>query len=204
MEPVRPGEALPHLPPVPDPEPSDQSLLRRYRRGDQDAAFHLYRRYAERLRALAQAHCAPDLAQRVDVDDIVQSVFGSFFRQVNRGYYDVPDGEELWGLFLVIALNKIRAQGAFHRAAKRDVRLTVGGDGLDHLPHARAAPDVVAVLQLAIDEALQQLPPSHKALVELRIAGYEVAEIAARTGRSKRSVERNLQESRKKLAALLT
>ena len=42
----------------------------------------------------------------------------------SQGDYDVPPGEELWGLLLVIALNKIRTEETFHRAAKRDVRLS--------------------------------------------------------------------------------
>src|SRR5437762_486755 len=106
----------------PPGEPTDSSLLRRLREGNQDAATKLYLRYAERLRLLARAECSPDLARRIDADDIVQSVFASFFQGVNRGLYEVPAGEELWKLFLVIALNKIRAKGVFHRAAKRDVR----------------------------------------------------------------------------------
>jgi RNA polymerase sigma-70 factor (ECF subfamily) len=186
-------------------EPSDHSLLQRYRRGDQNAATHLYLRYAERLRALARAQCSPDLAQHVDVDDIVQSVFGSFFRKASQGCYDVPDGEELWKLFLVLTLNKIRAKGIFHRAAKRDIRLTAGGDYIERFLYAKTTPDDAAltVLHLVIDEALKRLTEQHKTMVELRIAGYEVAEIAEKTGRSKRSVERNLQEFRHKLAALL-
>ena len=40
-------------------------------------------------------------------------------------------------------------------------------------------------------------------MVELRIQGHEVAEIARQTGRSKRSVERALQEVRSKLRTLL-
>src|SRR4051812_12456318 len=110
-----------------DTELTDHSLLRRYRDGSQDAATQLYRRYAQRLRELTQAQCSPDLARRVEVEDIVQSVFGSFFRRAGQGLYDVPAGEELWKLFLVIGLNKIRAKGAFHKAAKRDSRKTVTG-----------------------------------------------------------------------------
>jgi RNA polymerase sigma-70 factor (ECF subfamily) len=186
-------------------EPSDHSLLRRLRGGNQDAATQLYLRYADRLRALTRAQCSPDLARRVDVDDIVQSVFGSFFRRATVGFYDVPAGEELWKLFLVIALNKIRAQGAYHRAAKRDVRLTAGSECLDQGVPADGDGDDAAYtfLQLVIDEALEQLPAQQKQMIVLRIEGYEVAEIATRTGRSKRTVERVLQDFRKKLADLL-
>src|SRR5262245_23793795 len=112
---------------LPDPVPqvSDHSLLRRFRRGSQDAATQLYLRYVHRLRALVRANCSSQLTRRLEPEDIVQSVFRRFFRRVLKGDYDVPPGEELWGLFLVIALNKIRAEEAFHRAGKRDVRLTI-------------------------------------------------------------------------------
>lgn len=186
-------------------EPSDHSLLRRFRRGSQDAATQLYLRYAHRLRALAQVQCSPDLVPRVEVDDLVQSIFSSFFRRASTGYYDVPVGEELWRLFLVIALNKIRAKGAFHRAAKRDVRRTRSGEAFEQAMALAATDDVAAysLLELTIDEALQRLPAEHKQMIELRIAGHGVAEIARQTGRSKRTVERILQEARKQLAELL-
>src|SRR5260370_31056771 len=102
--PPKQGESAPA-----DSEPSDHSLLRRFRGGSEDAATQLYVRYAHRLRALVKAHCSSELARRVEPEDIVQSVFRRFFRRVSQGDYDVPAGEVLWGLFLVIALNRIRA-----------------------------------------------------------------------------------------------
>jgi eukaryotic-like serine/threonine-protein kinase len=69
---------------------SDRSLLQHYQDGDQDAARELYARYARRLRGLARAQIAPDLTPWIDVEDLVQSVFGSFFRRASRGDYDVP------------------------------------------------------------------------------------------------------------------
>jgi RNA polymerase sigma-70 factor (ECF subfamily) len=183
-------------------ELSDRVLLDRFRRGQQDAATQIYLRYAQRLRALARSKCGRDLSRLVDAEDIVQAVFGSFFRRASQGHYDVPDGEELWKLFLVLALNKIRAVGTFHRAAKRDVRLTCGSTGavLDAFGQDDSSSHF---LRLAIDEALERLPPQHKQMVELRIQGHEVAEIAEKTGRSKRSAERVLQEARRLLADLL-
>jgi RNA polymerase sigma-70 factor (ECF subfamily) len=186
-------------------EPSDHSLLGRFRRGNQDAATAIYVRYANRLRALAKAQCSPDLARREEVDDLVQSVFGSFFRGVQHGHYDAPAGEDLWKLFLVIALHKIRDKGDFHRAAKRDVRRTAGGQSFDLALHTQPHPDQAdcVFLQMVVDEALERLPPLQREMVQLRIEGYEVAEIADKTGRSKRTVERLLQKSREKLGDLL-
>lgn len=185
--------------------PTDQSLLRRFRGGSDDAATQLYLRYAHRLRALALAKCSPDLTRRFDADDIVQSVFGSFFRGASKGFYDVPAGEELWKLFLVMALNKIRAKGAHHRAAKRDVRQTSGIEDLDAVPEPSAEQneESLVLLQAVVNEVMDRLPLPQRRMIELRIEGQEVADIARLTARSKRTVERVLQDFRNNLAALL-
>jgi RNA polymerase sigma-70 factor (ECF subfamily) len=185
--------------------PSDHSLLRRFRAGQPDAATALYLRYADRLYNLAQSQCGCDLAARVDPEDIVQSVFRTFFRRVVSGDYDVPEGEELWKLFLVIALNKVRSTGEYHRAAKRDVRLTKSGVVYDEAVQNAQARDDVALetLQLVIQDILQTLPTSQRAIIELRIEGYGVEEIAKSAGRAKRFVERALQEFRGKLSSLI-
>lgn len=197
---------VPTTPDVPGKEPSDQSLLERVRGGSEDAATLLYRRYAQRLRDLARAQCSTDLARVVEPDDIVQSVFGSFFRGAAQGVYQLPDGEELWKLFLVIALNKIRARARFHKAARRDVGRTVEGAAFDLTLETVAATDEAAqtLLQLTMDEALDRLPEQHRKAIRLRIEGYEVAEIAGLINRSHRSTERLLQESRDRLSRLLT
>ena len=185
--------------------PSDRSLLRRFRGGQPDAATELYLRYAERLRALAAGQVAPDLAPRLDPDDIVQSVFRTFFRRAALGQYDVPEGEDLWKLFMIIALHKIRSAATFHRAAKRDVRATANGLSDASAEQHLAAPDemALATLRLVIDEVLGGLPPSMRAIVELRVEGHEVEEIARRTQRSRRSVERALHEFRARLSPLI-
>jgi DNA-directed RNA polymerase specialized sigma24 family protein len=104
----------------------------------------------------------------------------------------VPEGDELWKLFLVIALNKVRSTAEYHRAAKRDVRQTQSGtafdDALQNAPSREG--DALATLRMVIDEVLQTLPSSQRAIIELRVEGYEIEEIEQRTGRAKRSVER--------------
>lgn len=185
-------------------EASDHSLLKQYRHGKQEAAQELYQRYSHRLRALARAQLSTELAGRVDVDDIVQSVFGSFFRGVNGSFYDVPMGEELWKLLLVIALNKIRTQGTYHQAGKRDVRRTVSTvETLEAMAHREDEGAARAFMQLVMEEALSQLSPNHRHMVELRMEGFSVEEIAVKTERAKRTVERLLQQARAKLGKLL-
>jgi RNA polymerase sigma-70 factor (ECF subfamily) len=184
--------------------PSDRSLLRRFREGQPDAATQLYLRYADRLYALARAQCSADLAARVDPEDIVQSVFRTFFRRAAKGDYDVPEGEELWKLFLVIALHKVRSTGEHHRAAKRDVRATKSGPAFDEAVQAAVRnEDALTTLRMVIEEILETLPPSQRTMIELRFEGYEVKQIAEKAGRAKRSVERALQDFRTKLNRLI-
>jgi RNA polymerase sigma-70 factor (ECF subfamily) len=192
---IEPGSAEP----PPADEPSDGELLERFRRGEQFAATVLYLRYAPRLLALAEARCSSGLTHRLDSEDIVQSVFGRFFRRARKGGYEVPVGAELWSLLLVIALNKIRAAEVYHRAGKRDVRATTTADRLND-----AAPvDGDPYLHVVVNEALERLDEPLRQTVELRLHGYEVREIAERTGRPLRTVERLLQEARAELKQLL-
>ena len=195
----------PTVPEVPDNPPNDETLLQQVRQGNQDAATQLYTRYVDRLRALAEAKCSANLARRLDAEDIVQSVFRLFFQGVRQGFYDVPAGEDLWKLLLVMALNKIRAKGAYHKAAKRDVRLTASVDTSDASVenHLKRSQQPQAFMEVVVKEALETLDPRQREMVELRVQGHDIAEIADKTGRSKRTVERNLQEVRNKLRNML-
>jgi RNA polymerase sigma-70 factor (ECF subfamily) len=186
-------------------KPSDRSLLRRIESGEQDAATALYLRYAKRLSLLARAQAGSELAARLDPEDVVQSVFRTFFRRAADGHYDIPDGEELWKLFLVIALNKIRALGQHHRAAKRNVGRTEELDQLQAFVPDDASKDESAfrVLRLTINELLDELPEVEATIVMLRIDGNNVQQIAETTKRSKRTVERVLQGFRQRLSAVL-
>lgn len=175
---------------------SDHSLLRRFRDGQQDAATDLFLRYGARLQALARNKTSEALATRFDPEDVIQSVFRTFFRRASSGLYDVPEGDELWQLLLVITLNKIRTLATHHRAQKRDVTRT----SQDRFQESRAADDrSLHTLEVVLDDFLSNLPEIQAEVAQLRMEGYQVSEIAEKTGRSKRTVERSLNALRKHL-----
>jgi RNA polymerase sigma-70 factor (ECF subfamily) len=178
---------------------SDESLIRRYRLGQERAATALYLRYASRLRALARENCLPHFERRFDADDVVQSVFRVFFQGARRGTYRVPPGGELWGLLVVLALNKIRNLNGHHRAGKRAVHQTTSLPEPDNHPVLATNQSAAEFLRLVMDEHLAKLPASNQAIIHLRTEGYAVAEIAEKTGRSQRTVERVLQAFRTRL-----
>src|SRR5262245_66149495 len=117
------GEQPGSVPVAGHEEPSDHWLLQQFQEGNQDAATEIYLRYARRLRGLARKQCSPVLARCVEADDIVQSVFRTFFPRAKHGYYDIPEEGELWRPVLLSPLNKVRDDRGFHQADKRDIRL---------------------------------------------------------------------------------
>ncbi len=199
-----PDEGPPVVAPVATPPPvasgTDESLLLRYQSGDEDAATDIYLRYAHRLRALARQYCTPNFASRFDADDVIQSVFRAFFHGARRRAYAVPPEGELWGLLMVLAINKIRTLVGYHQAEKRAVGQTSLVPDLDSHPATATDDSAAAFLRLVLAEQMAALPESNRLIIRLRTEGYEVGEIADRTGRSRRTVERVLQDFRARLS----
>lgn len=189
-----------------EPDLTDQTLMRRFRSGEKDAASTLYVRYAKRLQHLATRQTSTELSFRVSSDEIVQSVFRTFFRRVSQGQYVAIDGDDLWRLFLVIALNKIRSAAEFHQAKKRDVRKTKSASPelFDSYSDAERDDDVAySVLKMTVDELLRELPEGHAEMIRLRIAGHTLPEISEKTGRAQRTTERVLQGFRQTLMEII-
>lgn len=184
---------------------SDGSLLRRFQGGEADAATEIYVRYAKRLHALARKQTGADLARRFDAEDIVQSVFRTFFRRAAAGYYEVPAGEELWRLLLVLSLHKVRDRAVYHRAQKRDVGKTLPLEAYDGSRDDSSLDDRLAYdsLRLVVNDLIHDLPEANRRIIELRIDGHGIDGIVSKVGRSKRTVERTLQNFRQRLTELI-
>ena len=161
---------------------------------DSDISELLYNRYCEQLVAVVRCRLPADLASRMEAEDVVQSVFRRFISRYASGGYSVPEGSELWSLLFVMALNKIREECSYHRAARRS---TQRSSAIDPVDLAGDSGEWTSLhLQMSIEELLSPLSADRRAAVELRLAGHDVAGIADRVGRSKRTIERYLQEFR--------
>jgi len=175
-----------------DPQ-SAKDLVKRWQLGDQAAADELYRRYAQRLCALAAARIDRRLGRRVAADDIVQSVFRTFFRRAARGEYPIDHSGTLWNLLVGITLRKVLRQQERHRAAKRDVGAEVEPDGDKPHPEAVAHEPTAAEVVSLLDEMeflLAGLEPPEPQIVQLCFEGHSTPEIAQRVGCSRRSAGR--------------
>jgi RNA polymerase sigma-70 factor (ECF subfamily) len=79
--------------------PSDdsfQNLIRGLRAGDPDAAAELFHRYACRLVGLARSRISSWLQTKIDPEEVMASVFKSFFPRVLDGRLEMRNWETLW------------------------------------------------------------------------------------------------------------
>ncbi len=188
-------------------EDSDSlTLLARWRDGDQGAATELFQRYAERLVGLAQRRLSERLAGRIDPEDVVQSVYGSFFVGARDGRFALRRSGDLWRLLVAITLHKVRRQVRHHTAQKRSVgreSLSAGPESVPDIPAERLAqepsPDEAVALAEVLESVLQRLKPNHRRMVELRLQGHTIPEIAVETQRSLSTVEEVLHQVKERL-----
>ena len=184
-------------------EDSSAKLVERWRQGDQDAAAELFRRYASRLIALARSRLTGKLAHRVDPEDVVQSVYRSFFSNVLDDRYDVERGGDLWRLLVTIALHKLNDQVKRNRRGKRAVdreQSFADEDGPSDQFLAREPSPVEAVaLTDELESFMQFLEPAERQVLELRLQGFNLEEIATEIHRSLRTTCRILERIKEKL-----
>ncbi len=172
-----------------------KSLLERWQNGDQAAAEALYRRYAQRLCALVQTQLGERLSRRVGADDIVQSVFRTFFRRARGGEFVIDHSGSLWRLLVHIALNKIRSSGRHHGAARRDVAAEVYPSSPELLPEMLVhdpTPAEAAALADELEAVVAGLDSPEPEILRLCLQGYSTPEIAAQIRCSRWTVRRVL------------
>jgi RNA polymerase sigma-70 factor (ECF subfamily) len=171
-------------------------LLARWRSGDQQAAAELFQRYAERLVRLARSRLPANLNRRLDAEDVVQSVYRSFFMEARDGHYDLERGSDLWRLLVTITLHKLYNQIKRNSNGKRGVSREEGVADFDYTYFTSQEPSPADAAELtdALKQIMAGLEAPQRRMLELRLQGYSVDEIAEDVGCSQRSVLRNLQQ----------
>jgi predicted Ser/Thr protein kinase len=157
---------------------------------------YLYQKYAPKLFRLANKHLSPKLRKRVEPDDILQSVFRSFFCRY-QNEIETLSSNELWKLLITITINKIRRQGRFHSAEKRDWHseqelsaVSSNFEGTDY--REPSSSDLVAMC----DELAwlnRQLNPEQRRCLEMRLQGSDTTEIATELRTTDRTIRRWLK-----------
>jgi RNA polymerase sigma factor (sigma-70 family) len=176
-------------------------LLRRWQSGDHSAAAMMFRRYFARLHAFAGSRLSERLAARLDADDVVQSAFRVFFSNARDGRYVLEHAGDLWRLLAAIAISQVRHVHKRHNAEKRALAreqlplpLRDAVDEEDLWMTSDPTPQEAAMLAEEVQQLLRPLSPARRRLVELRLQGFTLDEIAAEIGCSERTIRRALEQ----------
>jgi len=101
------------------------------------------------------------LSHKVHPEEVVQSVYRSFFARYQAGQFTVANWDSLWGLLAVITLRKCANQGEHWQAARRNIgqevqptpksQSTIRG----RVPGREPPPDEAAILAERLNELSQ-------------------------------------------------
>lgn len=173
-----------------------EQLLARCKTGDQQAAKQLFSQYSTQLLALAEQQIGKDLCQRMDPDDITQTVFRTFFRRNKAGEISIDHESRLWRLLVTITLNKVRRKARDQRAARRDPGSEVNGDWSDssvlEFVSQEPSPEQAAALSELVERTVASLESCEAAMFQMCLEGFSTTEIAEQQQVSRWTVRRVL------------
>jgi RNA polymerase sigma-70 factor, ECF subfamily len=186
---------------MPEPTSHDQELIQRLREGSDTAAREVFDRYVERLLGLAKRRIGARMNSRLDPEDVVQSVFRSFFSRMKNDQFQINVENDLFKLLVRITVHKTLRQIAHHRAAKRDPghETAQGSDAQEMLMQVmddEPTPETVVTFVDHLEHFLKQLPQQDRQILELRLQGFSTEEIAKMLGSYDRKVRRVLERIR--------
>jgi RNA polymerase sigma-70 factor (ECF subfamily) len=192
------------------PNHSFDDLMARLRTGDNDAAAQVFNRFANRLIELARRRLDPHIRQKLDPEDVLQSVFRSFFVHQAAGQITgLESWDNLWAMLVVITLRKCGRQIKYYRSASRDIHREIpvvypsedadsdGGTSSDE-----PTPSEAAMLTETVERLLNSLEGRHREILALSLQGYSVQEISTQLGCTERTAYRVLERVKEKLQAL--
>lgn len=177
--------------------------------GDSDAASEIWKRYFQRLIALARDKLRKlNHKQALDGEDVAQSAFISLCDGATHGRFDkLSDRDDLWRLLVVITSRKAADLNLRNHRLKRGggrvvqenelVRPGIADSFADAPLNAIAddepTPAFAAMLAEEYANRLAMLPkPELRQIAVLRMQGYTNEEIAAQLGCAVRTVARRL------------
>jgi RNA polymerase sigma factor (sigma-70 family) len=182
--------------------PSFVHLIQRLRGGEQTAAEELVRHYEPVIRRAIRVRLVnPALRRTVDSVDICQSVMGSFFVRAALGQYDLNSPEQLAGLLIKLARNKVADAARRQQAEKRDVRrMQQEASAVERVMDGHDSPSQMVAGAELLQKFRDKLDPEELDLAEQRAQGREWNDLAAERGQSAEALRKRLQRALDRVA----
>ena len=186
---------------------SDLSITRligHLKDGNREMSQQLWAAYFDRLVRLAQARLRGAARSVADEEDVVVSVFDSFFRRAELGQFpQLHDRDDLWKLLFVLtvrkAINHVNHQGRQSRGGQRVRSLTDLEDlGVHEILGMEPTPQLAAQMTEECQILLNRLgDPTLHAVAIWKMEGYTNREIAKKLDCVEQTVERKLRSIRR-------
>ena len=160
--------------------------------------------FANRLLSQARRELPGYLSSRVDPEDIVQSVFRSFFQRHQSRPFEFETANDVWRLLSAMTYKKVCNKIRFHHRKLRDVNRE-GAAEVERVPSQNvsdASASAVTIMMELLQSIVKQIPPQHQEILLLRMNDYTIEEIAEELQISSRTVDRALQRVRTVCAQL--
>lgn len=162
--------------------------------------------FQRRLRAIADAKMPAAVKAKEDADDVVGTVWRTFFRRIDAGKIVVKDLESLWSLLAQITARKAGRRNRKYlftgkSSANKEARADADGNNpVDAVIGDAAGPEDAAMLVDLVEWMLAKIgDPTARQIVVMWLQDRPAAEIAAATGRSERTVFRVQERVRDEL-----
>jgi DNA-directed RNA polymerase specialized sigma24 family protein len=180
------------------------------RGGDEAAAQELWRRYFERLVALARRKLPAHGKRAFDEEDVAHSALRCFFHGMAQDRYpQLTDRHGLWNVLVVITARKAQAYVRNQNRQKRGGGQVLGetaflnvsdaeAAGIEQVIGAEPTPAFAAQVAEECQRLLDRLDDDTlRTIALLKMEGHTVDEIAAQLGSTRRTIERRLHIIRK-------
>lgn len=158
------------------------NLIVRAKRGSGDAAQEIVLRWGPLVQRVAKAKLSdPVVRQRVDEEDICQTVMSMFFSGLHSGRFILESADDMERLLTNITRKQVLKQIERHHALKRDTRKQsdVGEQFFDPMGNESTASVKVSREEM-IGRFLDQLTDSEKEIIEQRRLGKTWEELGER------------------------
>lgn len=179
------------------PEKSFATLIERVRRGDQQAADEIFKRYeAPVLRTVRVRMFDARLRRVLESGDILQMVMLSFFAGAAGGKFKLDTPQDLVKLLAQMARNKLDDQIRWEMAAKRGGGGVVDApeDGIE-IPTPGPTPSEVLATREDLERVHSAMAGEEKVIQAYRDDGLSWDEIAAKVGGTGEGVRKRMDRA---------
>jgi RNA polymerase sigma factor (sigma-70 family) len=188
---------------TPDGEAGIADFLKRIQAGDDGAARELLQRFEAEVRLVVRRQLPRLLRSRFDSLDFLQSVWGSFFRRMRTSPTEFEDSRHLVAFLARAAKNKVideyrRAASRKHDMHREEPLWGEGGHPRE-VADSNDSPSEVAEANEALGRMRELVPEEKRSILELKAEGYSSKDIGERLGISERTVQRVLEELRRRI-----